>query len=99
MPYLDMVVFETLRMYPILTVFDRESIMPYKIPNSDLVIEKDTPIYISVLGLHYDPEYFPDPEKYDPERFNEENKHKIPPFAYIPFGEGPRKCIGKNIIF
>ncbi|XP_032678352.1 uncharacterized protein LOC116847451 [Odontomachus brunneus] len=94
LPYLDMVVCETMRLYPIIENLDRETVESYKIPNSDLVIEKGTPIYISLRGMHYDPEYFPNPEKYDPERFSEENRSKIPPYAYIPFGEGPRKCIG-----
>ncbi|KAB0795913.1 hypothetical protein PPYR_09974 [Photinus pyralis] len=51
-------------------------------------------VLISVLGLHRDPEYFKDPEKFDPERFSDENKLDITPFTYIPFGEGPRLCIG-----
>ncbi|XP_014481499.1 PREDICTED: uncharacterized protein LOC106747956 [Dinoponera quadriceps] len=97
LPYLDMVIFETLRMYPILTVLDRETVEPYKMPNSDLILEKDTPVFISVLGMSYDPQYFPNPDKYDPERFSEENIHKIRPYVYLPFGEGPRKCIGSRL--
>ncbi|KAF4519173.1 hypothetical protein B566_EDAN008236 [Ephemera danica] len=48
----------------------------------------------SIYGLHHDPEYFPDPERFDPERFNEENKSKLKSFTYMPFGSGPRNCIG-----
>ncbi|CAL1682604.1 unnamed protein product [Lasius platythorax] len=97
LPYLDMVVSETLRMYPTLPFLDRVTTETYKMPNSDLVLEKDTPIYISMLGMHYDPEYFPDPDKFDPERFKEENKHNIPSCAYFPFGEGPHACIGTRL--
>jgi hypothetical protein len=58
-------------------------------------MEKGTQVLVSVLGLHHDPKYFPDPERFDPERFNEEEKKKRPHFSYLPFGEGPRICIGK----
>lgn len=94
LPYLDMVVSETLRMYPPLGYLNRITVEPYKIPNSNFVLEKDTPVYISMLGMHYDPEYFPNPEKFDPERFSEENKRNIPSCVYFPFGEGPHACIG-----
>lgn len=47
------------------------------------------------MGLHHDPEYYPNPEKFDPERFSEENKSKRPAYTYLPFGDGPRICIGK----
>ncbi|XP_033338373.2 cytochrome P450 6k1 [Megalopta genalis] len=97
LPYLDMVVSETMRKYPPLAFLDRVAGADYKVPNSDLVLKKGTPVYISMLGLHTDPEYFPDPEKYDPTRFNEENKQKRTPFTYFPFGDGPRICIGMRL--
>lgn len=94
---------ETLRKYPVLPFLDRVAVDDYKLPNSDLVIEKGTPVYIPVFGIHYDSEYYPEPEKYDPERFSEENRQKLPTFAHLPFGEGPRNCIGKalfiNLVF
>lgn len=96
LPYLDMVVSETLRKYPPLPFLDRVAVSDYKVPGTDLVIEKGTPLYIPMFGLHYDPEYFPESQKYDPERFNEENKNKIPSCVYMPFGEGPHNCIGKE---
>ncbi|XP_076618276.1 cytochrome P450 6k1-like [Colletes latitarsis] len=97
LPYLDMVVSETLRMYPPLGFLDRVSNAEYKVPNSDLVIEKGTPVYISMIGMHYDPEYFPEPNKFDPDRFTDENKQKRPNFVYFPFGEGPHICIGLRL--
>lgn len=52
-----------------------------------------------VYGFHHDSKYFPNPEKFDPERFSDENKHNIIPGTYLPFGIGPRNCIGKKILF
>ncbi|XP_049762157.1 cytochrome P450 6k1-like [Schistocerca cancellata] len=97
MPYLDKVVSETLRKYPALPLLNRECTQEYKIPDSDVVLEKGTPISISVLGLHHDPKYFPEPERFDPERFCEEQKAKRHPYVYLPFGEGPRNCIGMRL--
>ncbi|XP_069690204.1 cytochrome P450 6k1-like [Periplaneta americana] len=94
MKYLGMVVSETLRKYPPLPLLDRVCLRDYKVPGTDLVIEKNTPVYIALLGLHRNPEYFQDPERYDPERFEEENKRRQKPYTYLPFGEGPHNCIG-----
>ncbi|XP_017779575.1 PREDICTED: cytochrome P450 6k1-like [Nicrophorus vespilloides] len=92
--YLDKVFSETLRMHPGLPFLNRMTMNDYTIPETKHVIEKGTPIYISVLGLHFDPEYYPDPEIFDPERFSEENIKSRPEYAYLPFGNGPRNCIG-----
>lgn len=51
-------------------------------------------IWMPIIGLHMDPEYFPDPHIFDPDRFSDQRKHLIRPFTYLPFGEGPRNCIG-----
>lgn len=65
-------------------------------PGTDFILPKGTQVSIAVAGIHHDPEYYPDPEKFDPERFSEENKNKRPACTYLPFGDGPRICIGKN---
>jgi cytochrome P450 len=55
-------------------------------------------MYIPILGFHMDPKLFPNPEKFDPERFSAENKGNIVTGSFIPFGQGPRMCLGKNFI-
>ncbi|KAF5284960.1 hypothetical protein FQA39_LY16915 [Lamprigera yunnana] len=94
MTYLDQVVKEVLRKYPPLPMLNRICISDYKVPGTDLVIKEGTPVIIPLCGLQHDPEYFPDPEKFDPERFNASNNVNIAPCTYMPFGEGPRFCIG-----
>lgn len=81
-------------MYPPVPQITRKCDKDYPVPGTDVVIEKGTPVFIPVYGLHHDPEYYPNPEKFDPERFSAENKKQILPFTYMPFGEGPRLCIG-----
>jgi cytochrome P450 len=82
-------------MYPAIPMTDRKCTKSFKIPELELKIEPGTVISLPIYALHHDPEYFPDPERFNPERFSEENKHKIQPFTNIPFGVGPRNCIGK----
>lgn len=95
---LHCIVLETLRIYPAIPALNRQCTQDYQIPNTNVTIECGTKVLISILGLHHDPEYFPEPEKFDPNRFSSENKSKIRPFTYLPFGYGPRNCIGKNSV-
>ncbi|KRT83649.1 cytochrome P450, partial [Oryctes borbonicus] len=94
MKYMDQVLNETMRMYPIAPILGRICTEDYRVPSTDVVIEKGTEVFISPWGLQRDPDYFPDPDKFDPERFSDENKTNIVPGTYLPFGEGPRICIG-----
>ncbi|KAH8402283.1 hypothetical protein KR009_010979 [Drosophila setifemur] len=94
MTYLDRVLNETLRKHPILAQILRETNQSYKVPNSDLVIEKGTSVILPVHNIHHDPELYPEPEKFDPSRFEPEQVKSRHPMAYLPFGEGPRNCIG-----
>jgi cytochrome P450 len=91
---------ETLRKYPILPLLDRISSSDYQLPAANgtgtVTLPAGTNVYIPVLALHHDPTYFPEPEKFDPDRFTEENKRSRPNYTYIPFGEGQRLCIGKD---
>ncbi|PSN38735.1 Cytochrome P450 6j1 [Blattella germanica] len=96
--YLDMVIAETLRKYPVVPFLDRVASKDYQLASNDgtesLILKAGTAVYVPVLAIHNDPEYYPDPEIFDPERFTEENKSQRPSYTYLPFGEGPRTCIG-----
>ncbi|KAF2880402.1 hypothetical protein ILUMI_25769 [Ignelater luminosus] len=96
MKYLDMVIAEALRRYSLTAFLHRECTTDYRIPKTNLVIEKGTPVLIPLFALQSDPKYFPNPEKFDPERFNNKNRHTIPSGVYLPFGDGPRNCIGER---
>ena len=91
---------ETQRKYPTFMFLDRITCSDYELPapngNGTITLPTGTGVYIPVFALHYDPTYFPEPEKFDPDRFTEENKHSRPNYTYMPFGEGPRMCLGKD---
>lgn len=63
-----------------------------------LITEPNTSIVIPVHSLHLDPNYFPDPLSYIPERHEEEAKSEIYRQTFMPFGDGPRICIGESIL-
>ncbi|KAF5269233.1 hypothetical protein FQR65_LT02534 [Abscondita terminalis] len=96
MKYLDMVISEALRKYPVLGIIQRKCIEDSVIPETNFKIERGTNIIVPIHGLLFDENYFPDPNKFDPERFSEANKHKVNPYVYQPFSLGPRNCIGKR---
>lgn len=98
-----MFLIETLRKWPPGIIGDRVSVKSFtiepKLPREKAVtLDPGTNIWIPTYAMHRDPNYFPEPEKFDPERFNEENKRNIQSFTYLPFGAGPRNCIGKFFI-
>lgn len=85
---------ETLRKYPPLPTLSRCVTKPYHVPNTDIVLPQGTLIAVPIYGIHHDPENYPEPERFDPERFSPENARERHPGAFLPFGEGPRNCIG-----
>jgi cytochrome P450 family 9 len=101
MKYLDMVVSESLRKWPQAGFIDRKctkkfTIEPEREGESPLTINEGDVCWIPAYGLHLDPNYHPDPTVFDPERFSAENKDKINASTYLPFGIGPRNCIGSR---
>uniref|UniRef100_A0A1A9WIC5 Cytochrome P450 n=1 Tax=Glossina brevipalpis TaxID=37001 RepID=A0A1A9WIC5_9MUSC len=99
MRYMDCVISETLRKWTPAAFVDRvcNQDTTYELSNgTKLEIKKDDVIWIPIAGLHRDPNYYKNPEHFDPERFNEENKNNLKPFTYLPFGMGPRNCIASR---
>ncbi|XP_053683144.1 cytochrome P450 6a2-like [Sabethes cyaneus] len=94
MPYLDQCINETLRLYPSLPVLERKAFKDYQIPDSNIVIPKGMKVHIPAFAIHRDERYYPNPNLFDPDRFLPEvvaNRHSC---AFLPFGDGPRICIG-----
>ncbi|KAL0125643.1 hypothetical protein PUN28_004617 [Cardiocondyla obscurior] len=94
MKYLEQTILESLRLHPPVSTIDRYTRQNYKIPDTDIVIEKGTPIYISLYGLGTDPRFWDKPEIFNPDRFAEGNHI---PDAYMTFGIGPRMCVGMKV--
>jgi len=88
---------ETLRKYPLLFALFRVASKTYRVPNDSLIIKKGQKIIIPTFSLHFDPRYFSDPEVFNPERFSTKEKAMRPNGVYLPFGDGPRICIGMYI--
>lgn len=88
-------IIEALRKYPPVPNLTRKAAKPFKFPDSDFTLAKGLQVVIPVYGIHNDPKYWPEPEKFIPERFTEDEKRNRPQYAYMPFGAGPRLCIGK----
>uniref|UniRef100_A0A8C4SN25 unspecific monooxygenase n=1 Tax=Erpetoichthys calabaricus TaxID=27687 RepID=A0A8C4SN25_ERPCA len=92
MEYLDMAVNESLRLHPPGTRLER--VCKKTIELNGVTIPRGTVCMIPAFILHRDPEHFPDPEAFKPERFSKEMKESMDPYAFLPFGSGPRNCIG-----
>uniref|UniRef100_A0A2K6B367 Cytochrome P450 family 3 subfamily A member 43 n=1 Tax=Macaca nemestrina TaxID=9545 RepID=A0A2K6B367_MACNE len=92
MEYLDIVVNETLRLFPVVSRVTR--VCKKDIEINGVFIPKGLAVMVPIYALHHDPKYWREPEKFCPERFSKKNKDSIDPYRYIPFGAGPRNCIG-----
>jgi cytochrome P450 len=94
LPVGERVLKEALRLYPPAINIAREPVEDVEI--GGYTIRKSAILQVSIYGMHYNAAYFPNPETFDPERFTPENEKQIPRYAYLPFGGGPRVCIGNQ---
>ncbi|KAF5281197.1 hypothetical protein FQA39_LY17837 [Lamprigera yunnana] len=101
MDFLNRCLQESLRMHPADMFISKLCTEEYTFPSPTgdglgIVLEPKTPIIIPIHSLHYDPKYYPNPERFDPDRFTKENKEKIVKGTYLPFSDGPRICLGQK---
>ncbi|KAG5309664.1 CP6J1 protein, partial [Acromyrmex insinuator] len=100
MTYMDQVINETMRLIPAGLSMKKRCTEEFELKGSDGVVCRVPPgmeIFIPVQALHKDPQYWENPEEYDPERFNSDRKQNIDRFTFLPFGEGPRICVGMRM--
>lgn len=95
LPYNRMVIEEAMRLYPPAWIIPRQAVArdqlgPYPVP-------ADALIFVAVHAVHRRPEYWDNPECFEPERFTPERSADRPKFVHLPFGGGPRQCIGANL--
>lgn len=98
MKYLDQVISEALRKWPPAIFTTRKCTKDYDLDlnGNKVLIERGRNIFIPIYAIHHDAKFYENPEKFDPDRFSDKNKHKINPATYLPFGIGPRNCIGSR---
>lgn len=90
---------ETLRKYPPVSFLGRTAINNYTFEGTNTTVLKGQQVYVPIYAIQRDPNIYPNPDVFDPERFSDENIQLRDPMFYLPFGDGPRNCIGnfKNL--
>ncbi|UYV82562.1 hypothetical protein LAZ67_21002767 [Cordylochernes scorpioides] len=75
---------------------ERRSIESYQLGDTGIELPKGMIVQFPIYAIHHHKEFYPDPEKFDPDRFLPENRDNIRPFTYLPFGAGPRNCLAER---
>ncbi len=92
--YTEMVLHESMRLYPPAWILGREALAPYRV--GDYVMPSGTLVLMSQYVMHHDARFFPEPFRFDPLRWTSDARAARPKFSYFPFGGGPRQCIGES---
>ena len=95
LPYTMQVFKETLRLFPAAHTLPRQATKDTTIGGYE--VRKGWFVGVDIWGMHRRPDYFPDPKRFDPDRFTPEREAQIPRNTYLPFGSGPRNCIGRGL--
>jgi cytochrome P450 len=90
--YTEMVIKESMRLYPPAWGVSREAVEDLTV--GQYAVDKGQIVLLNIYGIHRDSRFFSDPDRFLPERFSPENEKLMPKYAYLPFGAGPRICIG-----
>lgn len=98
-PYLDACIKESLRKYPPVPRVERRVGSKEGYELAGIHLEYGTLVEISVQSVHHNPEYYPKPDEYNPDRFMPENRDELIPYTYLPFGLGPRNCVGNRFAY
>lgn len=99
--YISAIINETLRLAPPIPVTERRCMKDCTLITDDgkyrISVKKDNIIQIPIWAMHYNDEYFPQPEQFIPERFCTDTGQNFPKYAFLPFGSGPRACVAKSL--
>ncbi|CAG2165938.1 unnamed protein product [Oppiella nova] len=99
LPYLDAVLSETLRLHTPVPQLVRVAARDYKLGDTGITIPKGMTVEVPIYAIHRSPKYYPNPDQFEPDRFLQENKFNLIPYTYLPFGGGPRLCVGMRFAF
>jgi len=92
--YTEMVIAESMRLYPPAWIMGRRALKDYSL--ASYIVPAGSSVIMSPYVMHHDARYFPDPFRFDPDRWTPEARASRPQFSYFPFGGGPRRCIGEG---
>ncbi|XP_054157770.1 uncharacterized protein LOC128956114 [Oppia nitens] len=97
--YLEAVINESLRLTPNDLRESRIAAEDYRLADTGITVRRGQQIEFPMYPIHLNPDYFPEPDRFDPDRFMGQNRDKIKPYTFLPFGTGPRACAGQPFVW